>query len=175
MSRYTWLDSSQQYQSRRTKGTAASNTIKIIEADKQTDVQNLLFTYSPDIAVNPPAYFALSFPGKLNTEQNTELIPVPDRISLISAPPKATPALLSAIRNAITTTSLGHQRSATGDSQESGKKRISWNDKKAKIKVEGWVYDGVYRFWLDGLRRKLVGGVKKDAVELYVSHSTSSI
>jgi hypothetical protein len=127
----------------------------------------LLFTYSPESAANPPAYFALSFPGKLNTEQNTELIPVPDRISLISAPPKATPALLSAIRNAIATTSLGHQRSATGDSQESGKKRISWNDKKAKIKVEGWVYDGVYRFWLDGLRRKLVGGVKKDAVELY--------
>jgi len=54
-----------------------------------------------------------------------------------------------------------------------GKKRISWNDKKAKIKVEGWVYDGVYRFWLDGLRRKLVGGVKKDAVELYVALSTS--
>jgi len=120
--------------------------------------------------MNPPAYFALSFPGKFYAKHNIELTPVPDRISLISAPPKATPALLSAIRNAITTTSLGHQRSATGDSQESGNKRISWNDKKAKIKVEGWVYDGVYRFWLDGLRRKLVGGVKKDAVELYVPH-----
>jgi hypothetical protein len=130
----------------------------------------LLFTYSPETASNLPAYFALSFPGKSYAKQDTELIPVPDRISLISAPPKATPALLSAIRNAITTTSLGHQRSTTGDSQESGKKRISWNDKKAKIKVEGWVYDGVYRFWLDGLRRKLVGGVKKDAVELYVPH-----
>jgi hypothetical protein len=128
----------------------------------------LLFTYSPNTAVNPPAYFALSFPGKLFIPQENELMTVPDRISLISAPPKATPALLSAIRNAITTTSIGHQRSTTGDSQESGKKRISWNDKKAKIKVEGWVYDGVYRFWLDGLRRRLVGGVKKDAVELYV-------
>jgi hypothetical protein len=42
---------------------------------------------------------------------------------------------------------------------------VSWNDKKAKIKVEGWVHDGVYRFWLDGMRRKIVGGVKKDAVE----------
>lgn len=103
----------------------------------------------------------------LHMELASELTVVPDRISLISAPPKATPALLSAIRNAVTTTSLGHQRSATGDSQESGKKSVSWNDKKAKIKVEGWVYDGVYRFWLDGLRRKLVGGVKKDAVELY--------
>jgi hypothetical protein len=75
--------------------------------------------------------------------------------------------LLSAIRNAITSTSAGHQRSGTSDSQGSeGKKRISWNDKKAKIKVEGWVHDGVYRFWMDGMRRKLVGGVKKDAVEL---------
>lgn len=95
-----------------------------------------------------------------------KLTPVPDRISLISAPPKATPALLSAIRNAITSTSAGHQRSGTQDTDGSDKKGISWNDKKAKIKVEGWVYDGVYRFWLDGLRRKLVGGVKKDAVEL---------
>jgi len=95
-----------------------------------------------------------------------KLITVPDRISLISPPPKATPALLSAIRNAITSTSAGNQRSGTGGSQNFGKKRVSWNDKKAKIKVEGWVYDGVYRFWLDGLRRKLVGGVKKNAVEL---------
>lgn len=73
---------------------------------------------------------------------------MPDRVSLIFPPPKATPALVSAIRNAITSTSISNKQ-----------------DKAAKIKLEGWVHDGVYRFWLDGMRRKIVGGVKKNAVE----------
>lgn len=103
---------------------------------------------------------------------------VPDRISLIYPPPKATPALISTIRNAIISTSASspnHSRSGTantidsqnpgggGDGSE-GKNKMTWKDKKAKIKLEGWLHDGVYRFWLDGMRRKLVGGVKKDVV-----------
>jgi hypothetical protein len=31
----------------------------------------LLFTYSPESAANPPAYFALSFPGKLKLDKTT--------------------------------------------------------------------------------------------------------
>lgn len=103
---------------------------------------------------------------------------MPDRISLVFPPPKATPALISAIRNAITATmtTASHGRSGTAntvDTQTSGtsdgKSRIIWKERKAKIKLEGWVHDGVYRFWLDGMRRKLVGGVKKDVVARSVS------
>lgn len=95
---------------------------------------------------------------------------MPDRVSLIFPPPKATPALISAIRQAITSTTVGatHGRSGTADTQTSidsqAKAKVTWKERKAKIKLEGWVHDGVYRFWLDGMRRKLVGGVKKDVV-----------
>lgn len=105
-----------------------------------------------------------------------DMLLVPDRISLVYPPPKATPSLISAIRNAIisTTSSASHNRSGTTDTagtQTSGAS-VTWKERKAKIKLEGWVHDGVYRFWLDGMRRKIVGGVKKDVVARYaILHS----
>jgi hypothetical protein len=33
------------------------------------------------------------------------------------------------------------------------------------IKLEGFVHPGVYRFWIDGLRRWLSGAVKWNVVE----------
>ena len=37
--------------------------------------------------------------------------------------------------------------------------------KSAGIKLEGFVHPGVYRFWIDGLRRWLSGAVKWNVVE----------
>lgn len=83
------------------------------------DVHNLLFSYSEAVQSWPPLFFAISYS-------------LPDRIALISPPSKGTPALLGAIRDAI--------------SDVLGKKG------KGGIKAEGWLYEGVYRFGVDGWR-----------------------
>jgi hypothetical protein len=118
------------------------------------------------------------------------LIPVPDRISLISPPSKSTPALISAVRNAIISTSTSTSRGSShlhsgmvynpgttatavnGRGNASGQHAantgmgdVTWNEKQGQIKLEGWVHDGVYRFWVKGMRRWLGGGVKRSAVE----------
>ncbi|ORX40706.1 hypothetical protein BD324DRAFT_678147 [Kockovaella imperatae] len=119
---------------------------------------NLLFSNSPDIFATPPAFFALSFP-------------LPDRISIISAPSKNTPAIVSAVRNAITTSSAMHSRQGTGASTMSANassagsiKAVSWKGQRG-VKLEGWVHPGVYRFWVGGMRRWVVGGVRKKVID----------
>ncbi|WVW86032.1 hypothetical protein I302_108070 [Kwoniella bestiolae CBS 10118] len=133
------------------------------------DAHNLLFSYSPETSINPPLFFALS-------------IPLPDRLSLISPPPKVTPAIISALREAIIASpakSYKHARdgtTATGVtvtsdnngsiSSRSKSPKIKWNGYDPRgIKLEGWVHDGVYRFWIDGMRRWLGGTVKRKIVE----------
>lgn len=103
---------------------------------------------------------------------------MPDRISVISAPNKITPAVLTAIREAITSNSYpastGHSRSgtsatavSTATSPSKAAQRVTWGKElRAKgIKEEGWVHPGVYRFWVAGMRRWLGGGVKADRIE----------
>ncbi|WVQ67042.1 uncharacterized protein L199_005235 [Kwoniella botswanensis] len=134
------------------------------------DAHNFLFSYSPQTSMNPPLFFALS-------------LPLPDRLSLISPPPKVTPAIISALREAIISSpanSYKHLRdgtAATGvtvtsdanGSLNEGRSRspkISWKGYDPRgIKLEGWVHDGVYRFWIDGMRRWLGGTVKRKIVE----------
>ncbi|WVR00368.1 hypothetical protein IAU59_007511 [Kwoniella sp. CBS 9459] len=142
------------------------------------DAHNLLFSYAQEISLMPPLFFALS-------------IPLPDRLSLISPPPKCTPAIISALRDAIISNSpksQTHSRFATGatgvtvgsaDSNGSVRAaaggdagarakspKVKWKGYDPRgIKLEGWVHDGVYRFWIDGLRRWLGGRVKRRLVE----------
>ncbi|WWD03590.1 hypothetical protein V865_001644 [Kwoniella europaea PYCC6329] len=134
------------------------------------DAHNLLFSYSPETSMNPPLFFALS-------------LPLPDRLSLISPPPKSTPAIISALREAIISSpakSYKHARDGTaatgvtvtsdanGSMNEGRSKspKISWKGYDPRgIKLEGWVHDGVYRFWIDGMRRWLGGTVKRKIVE----------
>lgn len=87
------------------------------------------------------------------------LTQVPDRIALLSPPPKSTPALISAVRSGIT--SNASRRPAPKDDQGG----VDWHRWSGGIKEEGWVHDGVYRFWLGGMRRWLGGGVKNRLVE----------
>ncbi|WWD19524.1 hypothetical protein CI109_103985 [Kwoniella shandongensis] len=138
-------------------------------AGRKNDIHKLLFEYSPDTLLAPPVFFAVS-------------IPLPDRLSLISAPLSRRPALISAVRDAIVHQSITmHNRSATantsgtfgrsslesgpagGPSQKSNPPRVQHSPKG--IKLEGWVHDGVYRFWIDGMRRWLGGSVKRKVVE----------
>ncbi|OCF32226.1 hypothetical protein I316_06140 [Kwoniella heveanensis BCC8398] len=140
------------------------------------DAHNLLFAYAQETSVLPPLFFALS-------------IPLPDRLSLISAPPKCTPAIISALRDAVISNSpKNHSRIATGatgvtvgSSDSNGSVRatnggeagartkspkVKWKGYDPRgIKLEGWVHDGVYRFWIDGMRRWLGGRVKRRLVE----------
>ncbi|WWC94824.1 hypothetical protein V866_001674 [Kwoniella sp. B9012] len=134
------------------------------------DSHNFLFSYSPETSMNPPLFFALS-------------LPLPDRLSLISPPPKVTPAIISALRAAIISSpakSYKHARdgtAATGvtvtsdangslNEVRSKSPKISWKGYDPRgIKLEGWVHDGVYRFWIDGMRRWLGGTVKRKIVE----------
>ncbi|WVF73198.1 hypothetical protein IAT40_008017 [Kwoniella sp. CBS 6097] len=142
------------------------------------DAHNLLFSYAQETSLIPPLFFALS-------------IPLPDRLSLISAPPKCTPAIISALRDAVISNSpksQAHSRFATGatgvtagSSDSNGSVRaaaggdsgarakspkVKWKGYDPRgIKLEGWVHDGVYRFWIDGMRRWLGGRVKRRLVE----------
>ncbi|WWC71904.1 uncharacterized protein I206_105863 [Kwoniella pini CBS 10737] len=134
------------------------------------DAHNLLFSYSAEASMNPPLFFALS-------------IPLPDRLSLISPPPNVTPAIISALREAIVSCpnkGNKHARNGTNatgvtvtsdsnDSDTIGRSKSSRNVWKGHdprgIKLEGWVHDGVYRFWIDGLRRWLGGSLKRKVVE----------
>nr|XP_018261001.1 uncharacterized protein I303_06718 [Kwoniella dejecticola CBS 10117]OBR83159.1 hypothetical protein I303_06718 [Kwoniella dejecticola CBS 10117] len=135
----------------------------------KANTHNLLFSYSAKTSMNPPLFFALS-------------LPLPDRLSLISPPPKVTPAIISALRQAIgssPTKTSKHSRNGTNttgvtvtpDSDEPGNERqrppkVNWNNSNPPgIKLEGWVHDGVYRFWIDGMRRWLGGTVKRKVVE----------
>lgn len=57
---------------------------------------------------------------------------------------------------------------------EQGKKkgRITWQGYDPRgIKLEGWVHDGVYRFWIDGMRRWMGGALKRKTVEKYFNCS----
>ncbi|KAK8853110.1 hypothetical protein IAR55_003811 [Kwoniella newhampshirensis] len=145
-------------------GWSLVNRVKAGERKK--DVHNLLFSYSPDTALAPPVFFAIS-------------VPLADRLSLISAPPKSTPALTSAIRNAIidksshkniqsrtnnTGTSGPTNQTVTAAYTQSTKPKWQGYDPRG-IKLEGWVHDGVYRFWIDGMRRWLGGTIKRRVVE----------
>ncbi|KAK6909474.1 hypothetical protein I203_103493 [Kwoniella mangroviensis CBS 8507] len=134
------------------------------------DAHNLLFSYSPETSINPPLFFALS-------------LPLPDRLSLICPPRKVTPAIISALREAIISSPAKmykHAREGTaatgvtvtsdtnGSLNEGRSKspKISWKGYDPRgIKLEGWVHDGVYRFWIDGMRRWLGGTVKRKVVE----------
>lgn len=59
---------------------------------------------------------------------------------------------------------------ATGDTAmtagtaSSETSKVVWG-KGNEIKLEGWVHHGVYRFWVGGMRRWLVGNVKKKVVD----------
>ncbi|KAK4686272.1 hypothetical protein P7C73_g3858, partial [Tremellales sp. Uapishka_1] len=132
-------------------------------ASSKKDSHNLLFSYSAEVALNPPLYFAIT-------------LPLPDRVSIISPPPKSTPALLSAIRNAITAHSTSpHSRQGTAATADSSspitraQRRVTWNGSKSPLgqglKDEGWVHKGVYRFWLAGMRRGLRGGIRRQKIE----------
>jgi hypothetical protein len=139
------------------------------------DSHNLLFAYSEDTFSTPPLFFAISLPRKYSKQaahlRGADLITVADRISIISPPAKSTPALISAVRNAISANS--HKRTATGSSgstsmsgTEKAGKRVTWSAETGKgVKLEGWVHQGVYRFWLAGMRRWLGGGVKSKVME----------
>lgn len=69
---------------------------------------------------------------------NTKLTRVPDRLVLVSPPQAVTDDLIDAVRASIF-------------------------EVASEIKMEGWVHDGVYRFWIAGMRR-FVGGVKNEAM-----------
>ncbi|WWC91591.1 uncharacterized protein L201_006537 [Kwoniella dendrophila CBS 6074] len=145
-------------------------TIENVQAGGQKkDAHNLLFSYSPETSMNPPLFFALS-------------IPLPDRLSLISPPPKVTPAIISALREAIitnpakiskhsrygtaATTATGVTVDSGADNQYAGSRKTKWQGQDPRgIKLEGWVHDGVYRFWIDGMRRWLGGRLKRRIVE----------
>lgn len=132
------------------------------------DTHDLLFSYSLETTRVPPAFFALS-------------IPLPDRLSLINPPLKSTPALISALRTSIISSSpFKLKQSSNGiidptftdaeliKTMEQGKKkgRITWQGYDPRgIKLEGWVHDGVYRFWIDGMRRWMGGALKRKTVE----------
>ena len=98
---------------------------------------------------------------------------VADRISVISAPSKITPSILSAVRNAITSSSNPHSRQSTSASgatantaattATSEKSAVTWSTRP--VKLEGWVHPGVYRFWVGGMRRWVVGGVRKKVID----------
>jgi hypothetical protein len=103
------------------------------------DNHNLLFAHSPEIQALPPTYFALSipcqFPSPLSCRVTADTA-VPDRISLISPPPKATPTIISSVREAIESQTAGSKRKARrgghkvgGDrgSMASGKKGVGWD------------------------------------------------
>ncbi|RXK37803.1 hypothetical protein M231_04959 [Tremella mesenterica] len=127
-------------------------------ASTKKDAHNLLFAYSPEHLIAPPTFFAISFP-------------LPDRVSIISPPPKSTPALISAVRNSIVQSP--HSRSGTAGTTSSDMTagvastapssaiRSRHGSKLKGIKLEGWVHEGVYRFWIDGMRRWLGNGVKR--------------
>jgi hypothetical protein len=72
---------------------------------------------------------------------------------------------MSAIRDAIVTSYHG----GISGSQPSGDndKRVTWTNDGGNpgIKLEGWVHQGVYRFWLSGLRKWIGGGIRKKAVD----------
>jgi hypothetical protein len=57
---------------------------------------------------------------------------VPDRLSLISPPESATEALIETVRACILETA-------------------------SDIKLENWLHPGVYRFWVAGMRGRLLG------------------
>ncbi|ODN95195.1 hypothetical protein L198_04583 [Cryptococcus wingfieldii CBS 7118] len=132
------------------------------------DTHNLLFSYAPQTVITPPAFFALS-------------IPLPDRISLINPPLKSTPSLISALRQSILSASPLKLRTeppgtiihdAVSDeellrrSEKGNKEDRQWIGHDARgIKLEGWVHDGVYRFWVDGMRRWIGKGIKRRVVE----------
>ncbi|KAL7418322.1 hypothetical protein Q5752_006780 [Cryptotrichosporon argae] len=133
----------------------------------KNDSHNLLFAHSPDTAAIPPLYFAVT-------------LPLPDRISIISPPPKTTPALISAVRNAILTVNgTGYTAHASASAPAAGsghgsvngpsptnskpKTKNMWG-KKRGVKLEGWVHPGVYRFWMGGLRRFPGGRLRKGVI-----------
>ncbi|WVQ72520.1 hypothetical protein IAR50_002077 [Cryptococcus sp. DSM 104548] len=132
------------------------------------DTHNLLFSYAPETVITPPAFFALS-------------IPLPDRLSLINPPLKSTPSLISALRQSILSASPLKIRTdppgtiihdAVSDeellrrSEKSNKADRDWIGHDARgIKLEGWVHDGVYRFWVDGMRRWIGKGIRRRVVE----------
>lgn len=107
---------------------------------------------------------------------------MPDRVSIISAPAKSTPGLISAVRDAITSfAEQGHLKSGTNDTNgtsgtsatattersATGEKgtTVNWKSGQNGIKLEGWVHDGVYRFWIDGMRRWFGGRMKRAVYE----------
>ncbi|WVR09788.1 hypothetical protein IAU60_006864 [Kwoniella sp. DSM 27419] len=128
------------------------------------DVHNLLFTRSNDDVSSPPLFFALS-------------MPVADRISLVSAPTISTPAILSAIRQAmVASTRDGKNRHSVNSAARQPFRAGSpgsgahldpngKGDAVKGVKLEGWVHDGVYRFWIDGMRRWFGGSVKRRVLE----------
>ena len=43
---------------------------------------------------------------------------------------------------------------------------VTWGANGARgIKLKGWVRPGVYRFWVDGMRRKISGGLKGKVID----------
>ncbi|KIR62426.1 hypothetical protein I314_03367 [Cryptococcus bacillisporus CA1873] len=143
--------------------------VESIEAGgSKKDTHVLLFFYSSEITLAPPVFFALS-------------IPVPDRLSLINPPLKSTPALISSLRTSIISTSpLKFKQSSNGiinststdeellKASEQGKKKgkITWQGYDPRgIKLEGWVHDGMYRFWIEGLRSWMRGALRRKTVE----------
>ncbi|KAL1409965.1 hypothetical protein Q8F55_003964 [Vanrija albida] len=83
------------------------------------DTHNFVFAYCPTSTTIPPLFFAVTFPQ-------------PDRISLVSPPPRFTVQLVDAVRNAIV---HGTPTSPPGADTP-------------KLKEEGWHEPGVYRFWM---------------------------
>nr|ODN94049.1 hypothetical protein L203_00223 [Cryptococcus depauperatus CBS 7841] len=146
----------------------------------KNDTHNLLFSYTPETVLVPPVFFALS-------------IPLPDRLSLINPPLKSTPTLISALRTAILDTSpLKMSQHSNGtitwdttdaDLVEKARGREKdWQGYDPRgIKLEGWVHEGVYRFWVDGMRRwggsvfkkKIIDNIHPMLVIRIVNHFTS--
>ena len=105
---------------------------------------------------------------------NGVLTPVPDRISLISAPNKVTPALLTAVRNAIVANSR-YSQAVEGSAQGPGP-GVGGPDSPqlAKgVKKEEWVSPGVYCFSIAGMRRFFETTVRKGRIDKLVSHAFS--
>ncbi|WVQ84920.1 hypothetical protein IAT38_007083 [Cryptococcus sp. DSM 104549] len=153
----------------KTLGIHGWTLVETVQATgNKKDTHELLFSYSPMTSLHPPAFFALS-------------IPLPDRLSLINPPLKATPALIEALRSAIISASplkSSTRGSGSGSPRHSNPAaqgnegeaehapRITWKGYDPRgIKLEGWVHEGVYRFWIDGMRRWLGGVIKRQVVE----------
>lgn len=152
--------------------SAAQSSLKLTS---QKNCHNLLFRYDAQVEARPPAFFALSMPRELRQFRVIRAdVAVADRLSVINAPNKCTPAILNAVRSAISSNShlTGHTRkNHPSDPDETPapetNKRLTWgNEGQAKgVKLEGFVHPGVFRFWIAGMRRWLGGTVKHGKVD----------